>query len=315
MDSISVAKKGCHAMSVKSEPSTATAAGATPSPNSTDKPKKRSRLRRFGILFWISAFWLTIIVLSALTAPWLPLLDPAAQDYKSIAVAPGSAGHLLGTDSLGRDLLSRAIFGARISLVVTACAVAIGLLIGGFLGVVAGYFRGGLERVVMTTTDAMMAFPALVLLLALMATLGSSVQNLILGLGILGIPAFVRLTRANTLVYAQREFIVAARSLGALNRRIISREIVPNILPSVGAYAFLVVALLIVAEGSLSFLGVGVPPPASSWGRMIAEGRDSLQSTPWIAFIPSLFMFLTVLSFNLIGDRLREESDVREGTV
>ncbi|GAA1267598.1 ABC transporter permease [Pseudonocardia aurantiaca] len=254
-------------------------------------------------------------MLGAITAPLLPIADPAAQNYQAIAVPPGSPGHPLGTDRLGRDLLARAIFGARISLIVTTSAVTIGLVVGGLLGMLAGYYRGITERLVVAATDAMMAFPALVLLLALMATLGASVQNLIIGLGVLGIPAFVRLTRANTLVYAQREFIVAARSLGALNRRILAREIVPNILPAVGAYAFLVVALLIVAEGSLSFLGVGVPPPASSWGLMIAEGRDSLKQTPWVAFIPSAFMFLTVLSFNLIGDRLREESDVRETTL
>ncbi|GAA2586000.1 ABC transporter permease [Dactylosporangium fulvum] len=276
---------------------------------------RRARRRGLGVLFWCSAAWLGLVVLGAIVAPLLPIADPAAQDYRSVAVAPGSPGHLLGTDGLGRDLLARAVFGARISLIITLGAVTIGLVVGGTLGMLAGYFRGTTERLIVAATDAMMAVPALVLLLALMATLGSSVQNLIVGLGLLGVPAFVRLTRANTLVYTKREFIVAARSLGASNRRILAREIVPNILPAVAAYAFLVVGILIIAEGSLSFLGVGVPPPASSWGMMIAEGRDSLRQAPWVSFIPSAFMFLTVLSFNLIGDRLREESDVRETTI
>lgn len=271
-------------------------------------------LRGMGLLFWCAAGWLAIVVVTTIFAPLLPLADPSAQDYAAVAQPPGTAGHLLGTDSLGRDLLSRAVFGARISLVVTLSAVSVGILVGGLLGMLAGFFRGWLEKAIMAATDALMAFPALVLLLALMATLGSSVRNLVIGLGILGIPAFVRLTRANTLAYSQREFVVAARSLGAVNRRVLSREILPNILPAVGAYAFIVIALLIVAEGSLSFLGAGVPPPASSWGLMIAEGRDSLRTTPWVSFVPGVFMFLTVLSFNLIGDRLREKSDNREGS-
>jgi peptide/nickel transport system permease protein len=279
---------------------------------SLGRPRKRPGRRRPGLLFWFSSGWLGLVVLAAICAPWLPIADPLTQNYESIAVPPGSVGHPLGTDGLGRDLLARAIFGARISLIVTLCAVLIGIVVGGGLGMLAGYYRGATERIIMAATDAMMAFPALVLLLALMATLGSSVRNLVIGLGLLGVPAFTRLTRANTLVYAQREFITAARSLGALNRRVLWREILPNILPAVGAYAFLVIAILIVAEGSLSFLGIGLPPPAPSWGRMVAEGRDSLQITPHVTFVPSVFIFLTVLSFNLIGDRLREESDVKE---
>lgn len=275
----------------------------------------RIRRRRFGFLFWFSVTWLVVVVVGALLAPWLPLKDPAAQNYTAIGVLPGEGGHLLGTDGLGRDLLARIVHGARISLVVTLSSVMIGIVIGGGLGMIAGYVRGATERIIMALTDAMMAFPALVFLLALMATMGSGVRNLIIGLGILGIPAFTRLTRANTLIFAEQEFVAAARSIGTRSRRILMKEILPNILPSVGAYAFLVVAILIVAEGSLSFLGVGVPPPASSWGRMIAEGRDSLTSTPHITFIPSLAMFLTVLAFNLIGDRMREESDVKEGTI
>jgi peptide/nickel transport system permease protein len=278
-------------------------------------PVKRSVFRRFGPLFWISVAWLGVVTVAAVFAPLLPFVNPLAQNYEAIGVLPGSPGHLLGTDGLGRDLLSRAVYGARISLVVTLSSVAIGIVVGGGLGMLAGYFRGATERVIMAATDAMMAFPALVLLLALMATLGSSVRNLIIGLGILGVPAFTRLTRANTMMYAQRDFITAARSVGTRSRRILGREILPNIIPSVGAYAFLVIAMLIVAEGSLSFLGVGVPPPASSWGRMISEGRDTLQSTPHIAMVPSAFMFLTVLAFNMIGDRLREESDIRGSTI
>jgi len=258
---------------------------------------------------------LILVILSSLLADALPLDDPSFQDYSALAVRPGQEGFLLGTDNLGRDMLSRAVYGARISLAVSVFAVVIGMAVGGGLGMLAGYYRGSVERIIMAGADAMLAFPALVFLLALAAVLGPSVRNLIIALGVLGVPAFARLSRANTLTFTNREFVVAARSLGARNSRILGLEILPNVLPPMAAYAFLNVAVLIVAEGSLSFLGLGVPPPTSSWGLMIAEGRDALATDPHITFVPAALMFLTVLAFNMIGDRLREEVDVKEGSV
>ena len=279
----------------------------------SDRSSWARQIKRFGILFWLCVAWLLTVIVASLLAGFLPLRDPVAQDYGALSVLPGEQGYLLGTDRLGRDILSQAMFGARISLTVSVFAVSLGMIVGGGVGMLAGYFRGRTEKVIMAGADAMLAFPPIVLLLAVTASIGASTRTLILALGLLGIPAFARLSRANTLTFVNREFVIAARSLGASNGRILGREILPNILPPVGAYAFLIVASLIVAEGSLSFLGLGIPPPTPTWGRMIAEGRDSLAVSPHITFIPSAVMFLTVLSFNMIGDRLREEVDVKEG--
>jgi peptide/nickel transport system permease protein len=225
--------------------------------------------------------------------------------------AAPSADHWLGADALGRDILSRITFGARISLMVGLLAPLLGLVIGGSLGLLAGYFRGPFQTLVVGAIDVLLAFPPLVLALAITTYLGHSVLNITLTLGILSVPAFTRVARAATLSFAERDFITAARALGAGHFRILVRELLPNIaLPLIG-YFLLVVAVVIIIEGALSFLGLGVPAPMPSWGGMIAEGRDSLDSAPWIAFLPAGAMFLTVLALNMIGDRLREVTDPR----
>jgi peptide/nickel transport system permease protein len=270
------------------------------------------RSRRAGVLFWFAVGWLAVVVAAAVLAGVLPI--PSPTDINMFARRQGpSAMHWLGTDGLGRDMLSRLIHGARISLTVGVLAPVIGIGIGGPLGLLAGYFRGALETLVTGSVDVVLAFPPLILALAVTAFLGQSILNLTLVLGFLGIPAFTRVARAATLTFSSREFVTAARALGAGHARIILKELLPNVALPLSAFFLLGVAVIIVVEGALSFLGLGVPPPAPSWGVMIGEGRESLEVAPAIAFIPAATMFLTVLGFNLVGDTLRALTDPRQG--
>ena len=270
--------------------------------------------RRLGLLFWIAVGWMTLVFALAIFADVLPLASPTDMDMLARR-APFSADHWLGTDGLGRDELSRLIYGARISLVIGLCAPIIGLTIGGWLGILAGYFRGRFESFVVGSMDVLLAFPPLVLALAVPAYLGQSIFNLTCVLGVLGIPTYMRVARAATLTLARREFVIAAQALGASHARILLCELLPNVILPLLAFFLLGVAVTIVVEGALSFLGLGVPPPASSWGSMIGEGRESLDVVPQLAFIPAIAMFLTVLSFNLVGDTLRALTDPRQGAL
>jgi peptide/nickel transport system permease protein len=250
----------------------------------------------------------------AILAPVLPLPSPTDMDMLARRGA-FTALHWLGTDGLGRDELARLAFGARISLVVGLCAPVIGVTIGGALGMLAGYFRGRFEAIAVGSMDVLLAFPPLIFALAVIAFLGQSVFNLTCILGVLSIPAFMRVARAATLTLARREFVIAAQALGASHARILLRELLPNVALPLLAFFLLGVAVIILVEGALSFLGLGVPPPTASWGSMIGEGRESLDIAPRLAFIPAIVMFLTVLSFNLIGDTLRAITDPRQGAL
>jgi len=272
------------------------------------------RARRLGPLFWAAAVWAIFILLLAAFAGALPLPSPTDMDMLERRMPP-SGLHWLGTDGLGRDELSRLIYGAQISLTVGLCAPVIGVTIGGVLGMLAGYFRGRFESLVVGSMDVLLAFPPLVLALAVTAYLGQSLLNLTCILGVLGIPAFMRVARAATLTLARREFVIAAEALGATHARILLRELLPNVFLPLLAFFLLGVAVTIVVEGALSFLGLGVPPPISSWGSMIGEGRESLEVAPRLAFMPAVAMFLTVLSFNLVGDTLRALTDPRQGAL
>ena len=276
------------------------------------QPARRGR--RLGMLFWAAIGWLLFVCAVAVFATVLPLPSPTDMDMLERR-APFSAEHWLGTDGLGRDELARLIYGARISLVVGVCAPVIGVVIGGALGMLAGYFRGRFESMVVGSMDVLLAFPPLILALAVTAFLGQSIFNLTLILGVLSVPAFMRVARAATLTLARREFVIAAQALGATHARILLRELLPNVMLPLLAFFLLGVAVIIVVEGSLSFLGLGVPPPISSWGSMIGEGRESLDVAPRLAFLPAAAMFLTVLSFNLVGDTLRALTDPRQGAL
>src|SRR5438067_3560760 len=272
------------------------------------------RTRRLGPLFWAAIAWIILVFAAAGLVGVLPLPSPTDMDMLERR-APPSISHWLGTDGLGRDELARLIHGARISLTVGLCAPMIGIAVGGGLGILAGYFRGRFETLVVGAMDVLLAFPPLVFALAVTAYLGQSIPNLTIILGVLGIPAFMRVARAATLTLARREFVIAAEALGASHARILLRELLPNVILPLLAFFLLGVAVTIVVEGALSFLGLGVPAPLSSWVSMIGEGRESLDIAPRLAFLPAAAMFLTVLSFNLVGDALRALTDPRQGAL
>ncbi|MFD6884532.1 MULTISPECIES: ABC transporter permease [unclassified Rhodococcus (in: high G+C Gram-positive bacteria)] len=262
------------------------------------------------ILVYLSIAWLVIIIGAAVFAGLLPLAP------YNIPIGPprtppgfGSLDTLLGTDTLGRSLLSRVVYGAQVSLVIGAVAGTVGFVVGSLFGMIAGYFGKRVDAVISLVADAMLAFPPLILLLALASILTPSVQTMLFGLGLLAIPSFIRLSRANTLAWSSREFVRAAKNMGAGNGRILFREIMPNVLAPLASYMPIVIAALIVAEGSLSFLGLGIPPPQPSWGGMINDGKDAIATSPHLVFVPALVIFFTVFALNQVGDHLRTKYD------
>lgn len=267
-----------------------------------------------GILFWFAIGFLGLIVLSAVTANLLPLPNPNYQNYSAIN-APPSIHHLLGTDDLGRDLLSRLLFGARVSLIVGFASVAIGMLVGGTLGLVSGYKGGRLDIALNAGSFVILAFPAIVALIAIIAFWGQSLLKITIIIGVGTIPLMYRVVRASSLSFANRDFVIAARTMGASTSRILFREILPNVVPVAVTFGLITVAGVIVLEGSLAFLGLSVALPTASWGNMISEGtaNGNLAINPYIMLWPALAMFLLLLSINLIGDRMRQRFDIREG--
>lgn len=282
--------------------------------NDDEVSSNRSMWRRLGVTFWLCVTWIILMGIAALFANVLPLKDPLQSDFTALAQGP-SREYWMGTDALGRDLFSRIVYGTRVSLAVGLFSVLIGLVIGGVLGLAAGFYRRRTEGGIMMLADSMLAFPSLVLLLTLTTYLGPTLKNIVIAIGIVTIPTFIRLARAHTLSFAQRDFVLAARATGAKNRRIIFREVLPNVLMPLMAFSLIVVAVAIVAEGSLSFLGLSVPPTTPTWGNIIAGGRQDIAEAPHIVMFPSLVLFLTVVAFNLAGDRLREVLEVKEGAL
>jgi peptide/nickel transport system permease protein len=253
---------------------------------------------------------LGLVVFCAIFADVLAPYNPNEQDYLALTEPPSST-HWLGTDDLGRDVLSRIIYGTRVSLQVGVIAVGIAVTIGVTLGLLAGYAGGLVEDVVMRFVDALQAFPGLILALGITAALGPGIGNAMIAIGIVAAPAIARLTRAQTLAIREREFVQAARVIGASPLNIVSRHIWPNVTAPIIVQATLLIATAIVTEASLSFLGVGVVPPTPSWGSMIRTGSQYLEVAPWLAFAPGIAIFATVLAFNFVGDGLRRALDPR----
>jgi peptide/nickel transport system permease protein len=283
--------------------------GAVPS-GPAAAPRGRGRRPRHGTAFWLAVGWLVTVAVCAVFADLLPVKDPLRPDVANKLSTP-SFEHTLGTDGLGRDTLSRAMHGARVSLVVSLTAVGIGMVVGGTLGMLAGFLRGWFDTVLMAVINVILAFPALVLLLVLLAYVGQSLTVIALVIGFLSVPVYTRVARANTLAVAQRGFVLAAHTMGASRARQLFREIAPNVLLPVAAFGLVAMGVIIVLEGALAFLGLSVEPPDPTWGGMIAEGKRHLSDAPHVALIPSIAMFLTVLSLNFVGDTLRRRFDVR----
>jgi peptide/nickel transport system permease protein len=281
--------------------------------------------KKLGFGGWFALIWLAVILLGAIFANFIPGITTYKTTYLNFTSSkPFTHGRLFGVDDNGHDVLSMLLFGARASLEVAVGAVGAGILVGGTLGLLAGYYRGAVDLVISTIFDVMLAVPALILALALASFLrGDPAKShipaevvLIVALGIVSTPVLGRITRASALTWSQREFVMAARAQGAKNIRIMRREVLPNVLPAMFSIALLAVGVVIVAEGGLSFLGVGIDFTSKpSWGNMIAAQSSVLRQEPWLVFFPIACLFFTVLSLNFLGDVVRARFDVRESSV
>ncbi len=268
--------------------------------------------RRLGISFWTAIGWILLVSAAALVAPWLPIADPEEIGAGGRLDGPGW-DNWFGTDSNGRDMFSRTIWGARVSLMVGLVSILVGFLIGGVVGVVSGYRRGFIDRTLSFIVFVILSFPSLVLFLLIISIVGQGLWVVSLTLSVLVVPSVARLGRAITIAFSEREFVAAARLLGATNRRVMVREILPNVLIPMSVILLLGLGITIVAEGGLAYLGLSVAD-GFSWGKMIQIGAAprTLRTAPWAAFFPIGAMFLTVLSLNWVGDRLRQYFDIRE---
>jgi peptide/nickel transport system permease protein len=270
--------------------------------------------RRTRRLALAGGLFVAALALVAATAPWLAPHDPVRQTLRARLAAPtleaaDGKAHPLGTDHLGRDVLSRTIYGARVSLLIGFAAVAVGGFVGAGLGIVAGYRRGWLDTVIMTVADAQLAFPFILLAIGVIAVLGPSFPTLIVVIGLSGWPGYARVLRGQVLVLRSREFVDAIHALGGSVVRIVARHIVPNVLSTLVVIGTLELARSIVLEATLSFLGLGIQPPTPSWGGMVQEGREYLDSAWWIATFPGLVLMLTSVAVSRTGDWLRDLLD------
>jgi peptide/nickel transport system permease protein len=241
------------------------------------------------------------------TAVWYSPFDPAFAPLE-----PPSPAHPFGTDSLGRDVLARTVYGSKVSIQVAVTAVLVAAALGSPLGIVAGYAGGAVETVVMRAVDVLLGFPALVLAIGLVAALGFSLTNVIVALGAVYVPQFARVARSSALSAAEEEYVDAARVMGYSRWHVVFREVLPNSVSPLLVQASLLMAFAIIAEASLSFLGLGVQPPTPTWGGMVSDGSGYLTTAPWISLFPGAAIFLTVLGFNLVGDGLRDALDPRD---
>lgn len=269
-------------------------------------------MKSASVLYRFSLVWLGLVLLATLTVQWLPLKDPLQQSLESMLAAP-DATRWFGADSLGRDVFSRTIHGFRITLIVSFGSVALGLIAGGLLGICAGYFRGWVERIILMLVNVLLAFPPLVLIIAMVAYPGEAMLKVIIALGIVFTPAVVRIARANTMRFSGLEFVTAARAAGMGNMRIIFRELLPNLVPALMAYALLLIAVAALAEAGLSFLGLGVPPPAPSLGSLMASEQSRVVEAPHAVFFPALMLLLTIFALNLVGEDIQRRIDNRAG--
>lgn len=249
------------------------------------------------------------VILMAIFGPFFMSKDPAGMDFMNMYAKPGTPGFPLGADGTGRDILTRLIYGARVSILVAVGGMAVGAVIGILIGLVSGYCGGGVDAVLMRIMDGMSAFPFVLLALMLMTVLGQGMNNVILAIGIASVPGYARMTRGQVLVVKNEEYIKAVKALGGSSSRILFRHVLPNVVSELIVYATLNVASAILTEASLSFLGMGIVPPQVSWGSILKEGQDCLQTAGHVATFSGICILITVLGFNLLGDGIRDVLD------
>ena len=281
-------------------------------PESTGRPRSRFwRKLRANPSAILGAVLVAFFVLVALAAPLLPVPGPAETDWLAVRKAP-SAAHPFGTDEIGRDVLSRMIWGAQASLLAGVVSVLIAVALGVPLGVISGYRRGWTDAAISRFTEALLAAPFLILAIALAAFLGPSLRNAMIAIGLAAMPVFIRIARAQTMSVMTEDYVESARAIGLRHLPLLTRYILPNIFPPILVQATLTIATAIIAEASLSFLGLGQQPPAPSWGSMLNTAKNFLEQAPWMAMWPGIGIFLVVLGFNLLGDGLRDALDPRD---
>lgn len=263
----------------------------------------RHRIGMFGLAI------ILLIVVCAIFAPWLAPYDPTKIDYGAM-ISPPSGAYLLGTDEIGRDILSRLIYGARVSLQIVSVAILLSLAIGGVIGLISGYVGGVVDTVIMRIMDGLLAFPLLVLALGIIAVLGPDLMNAIIALAVVNVPGFARLVRGQVLSVRERDYVQAARAIGASDLRIMFRHIWPSVAGNVIVYASLRASTTLIAESSLAFLGLGAEPPTPTWGQMLATAME-YWSAWWMSIFPGLAIFFAALAFNFLGDGIRDALDVR----
>jgi peptide/nickel transport system permease protein len=276
--------------------------------------KRVVRAMRASLVLPVALAVIVLVVLCAVFAPQIAPHDPVSQDLASRLAPPvwmpgGTTTHLLGTDALGRDLLSRMIHGARISLLVGLAAVAVQGSVGAFLGLLAGYFGGRVDVAISRVTEVQLAIPFYVLAIAVMSVLGPGLRNVILVLGVTGWVIYGRVVRSEVLSVREQVYVEATRALGSSNARILFRHVLPNVTSSLLVISTLEVARMIIAEASLSYLGLGVLPPTPTWGGMVSEGRNWVTTSWWVSTLPGVAIFVTVLGVNVVGDFLRDVLD------
>ena len=278
-----------------------------------DSPLPRQR-RQGRLTIWLAGGWLALVLFCAVFADFLPFVRGYAQRFPGKNLKAPSSKFWFGTNKVSQDIFARTVYGARLSLWIAFASILAGLAVATVLGLTAGYYRGKIDTLISYGVDILLAFPPLVLTLFVTTFYGRKATWVILSLTILSIPPLTRVVRASTLAYSQREFVLAAKAVGAKDRRIIVREILPNVVPSMVSFVLTGMAVLIIAEGALSVLGQSVLPPLPTWGSLIADGRIPLEqgNAWWVALMPSGVMFLTILSFNLIGDVLSRRFDIKE---
>lgn len=264
-------------------------------------------------VFKLSVAWLVVLGVFVVLGEWNPLVSGATDRDADLINAGPSWSHWFGNDSFGQDVFARSIVGGRISLMIALAVTFIGMVVGGTLGLLAGYLKGWFDSVIRLIINVTLSVPALLLVIFIVTVRGRSIWNVIFAVSLLSIPALARIVRGSTLQVADRDFVKAAEVLGAKKLSILFREVAPNVVPTMVSFAFLTTGIVLVAEGGLSFLGLSVPPPDFTWGSIIAAGGDNFQDAPHVVYGPAALLFLTVLSLNFVGDRLLKRFDIREG--